>query len=188
MHAKLRLPRPKTLEEGREQLYCWWNCPWGEGFFDQRQGILAEAPVVESSYQVQLCLRDEGGELQLSYIFEYAPGHPGYIYLPGKGDKRYETNKGTIMRGEDGQWLYASQAWYDLMRRLLGEQEIFDGAKSLQSEEVIRAADVRSQPVKVSAPATQPGDVRRSPILWLGVATAIVFAGVLLRTLSRGRI
>lgn len=160
--------------------------PWGEAFFDERQGFLAESPVVDASYQVQFFMRDQGGELRLSYIFEYAPGDPGYIHLPGKGDKDYEINKGTIMRREDGGWLYASEGWYDLMRNLLGDQEIFAAARSLQSDEAVKAADIRSGPESDSPPAPRSGDAGRSPLIWLGVGTAIVLAGVLLRILSPG--
>jgi hypothetical protein len=96
--------------------------PWSDAFFDQQRGVLTESPKTGNVYQVTLSL-----ESDVLYAFNYIPGSPGIIYLPGEGDEWYETNISTIMRnGLEGQWLYASREWDDLIGGLLQDQRISD--------------------------------------------------------------
>ena len=101
--------------------------PWSGGFFDRGAGPV-EAPRDQgSAYEVMFFMSwparhsngDRGG-LQMIYNVRYCPGRdggPGYIYLPGTGDK-YSVNSGTIIReGDDGKWHRASAAWEALMKR-----------------------------------------------------------------------
>ena len=159
--------------------------PWSEEFFDKRQGALEESPKVESTYQVLFYLKDESGELRASYAFEYAPGNPGYIHLPGKGDPWYETNKGIILREEDGRWLYASADWYDLMQDLLDKHAISDTGNSLRSDEAKQTADTRSDSENILSSARRfVGAVGAWPVIGLGIGIVIMLAAVLFRTLS----
>jgi hypothetical protein len=61
------------------------------------------------------------GSLKMIYSFRYcvsADGDPGYIYLPGRSDKLYAVNGGTILRDQlDGRWHYASSTWSAVMKK-----------------------------------------------------------------------
>jgi hypothetical protein len=161
--------------------------PWSEAFFDKARGILKEPPKVENTYQVIFYLKDESGDLRASYAFEYAPGNPGTIHLPGKGDPWYDTNKGLILRGEDGGWLYASAAWYDMMEPMLEKHNVSITGTSMRSDEVTKSADVGSDPEKVLSFPGFVGATGTWPILWLGIGVAILLAGVLLRVFAHSR-
>jgi len=93
--------------------------PWSDAFFDQQRGVLAEPPKAGNVYHVLIF-----ADSRVFYAFNYIPGSPGMIYLPGKGDKWYQTNVSTIIRsgGLEGQWLYASREWDDLIGSLLEDQ------------------------------------------------------------------
>jgi hypothetical protein len=50
--------------------------------------------------------------------------HPGYIYLPGKGETWYSLNVTAILRdGQDEKWNYASPAWEDLIKPIIAGAE-----------------------------------------------------------------
>jgi hypothetical protein len=90
--------------------------PWGDRFLDLTRGIIREPPAGQS-YQVTIEVKP-----QWVYSFDYVlnpAGGPGYIYLPGAGDARYQRNIGTIIRAQDGRWLFASPEWDALMQRVL---------------------------------------------------------------------
>ena len=162
--------------------------PWSETFFDKGRGTLADPPEVESTYQVRFYLKDEGGELRSSYSFDYAPGNPGYIHLPGKGDPLYETNKGLILRGEDGGWLYASTAWYDMMQHMLEKHNISIDGIALRSSQVKPAVEVRGDSKNILSSASRfVGATGIWPILWLGIGIATLLAVVLLRAYAQSR-
>ncbi|GAB4577313.1 MAG: hypothetical protein Fur0022_00440 [Anaerolineales bacterium] len=158
--------------------------PWGDRFYDGQTGALAELPKVDVQYQVLFYVEDEAGELRVRYAFQYTPGQPGLIHLPGKGDEWYETNIGTILRGGlEGQWLYASQEWDDLMRQLLEGQGIpFSGDAQRSKDTAKVATDGTSEQKGVSSSAAQTIEAGLySPILWLGIGLAAVLALVFLR-------
>ncbi len=90
--------------------------PWSDQFMDLTQRPAAP-PSTATTYSITLIVKP-----QWTYGFDYVPdpsGGRGYIYLPGPGDNRYRRNMGTIIRNEDGQWLYASKDWDALMQRVL---------------------------------------------------------------------
>lgn len=94
--------------------------PWSDQFFDPRHEILGRPSNDKSLYQVTIFEKDETGQLQRMYAFRYAPGAPGAIYLPGRGEAGYVENVSTILRdGLDGHWVRASQGWDSLMQQAL---------------------------------------------------------------------
>ena len=93
--------------------------PWDSNFFDLRRGIIADPPLSDQLYQVLFFFYNTGGTLQAQYAFQYAPGQPGTIYLPGKNDQLFKLNTIILRDGLDGHWITASQEWDDLMQRLL---------------------------------------------------------------------
>jgi hypothetical protein len=96
--------------------------PWSDAFFDRQRGVLKALPKTGSVYQVLIF-----ADSRVFYAFNYIPGNPGMIYLPGQGDEWYRTNVSTILRGGlEGNWLYASREWDDLIGGLLQDQRISD--------------------------------------------------------------
>ena len=95
--------------------------PWSDAFFDQQRSVLAESPNSGNVYQVLIF-----ADSRVFYAFNYIPGSPGIIYLPGQGEEWYETNVSTILRsgGWEGHWHYASREWDDLIGSLLADQGI----------------------------------------------------------------
>lgn len=90
--------------------------PWA-GQFLGTGGPLEVAPAIESEepYQIFFYLRDNSGELQLDYAFDYYPNptdERAYIYLPGPVEPYYEVNTGSIIRDDsDGRWHIAMPTW-----------------------------------------------------------------------------
>lgn len=59
---------------------------------------------------------------ELAYIVRYEPDWDagrGYIYLPGRDDDVYRLNVRTILRGVEGQWYRATDAWHELAAGLI---------------------------------------------------------------------
>ncbi|MGE5140504.1 MAG: LPXTG cell wall anchor domain-containing protein, partial [Rudaea sp.] len=101
--------------------------PWDDRFMDLSRGFVANAPDGET-YQVTIEVKP-----RWLYSFDYIrgpAGGPGYIYLPGPGDSRHEKNTFTIIRGEDGRWVYASQDWDALMARVLKQYAVSSVSKA----------------------------------------------------------
>jgi hypothetical protein len=133
--------------------------PWDDNYLDVQKGALKSVPDSDRIYEVLLYAKDDNGQLQVRYAFRYAPGLPGYIYVPGSGDAWYEVNIGTISRGStiEGQWFYASKAWGALMQQLLGNNGI-----------AITAS--QPQPIYTILPPQ---------FIWLGLGGVIVLACIL---------
>jgi hypothetical protein len=133
--------------------------PWGDSFFDLKKGLLAvsKPPKINRLYQINFYLKDADGTLTMRYAFQYAPGQPGYIYLPGINDKLYTLNSSLLPRyGFDGHWIYASQEWDGLMQRQLADHG-----------------------VSVASSAAQPIYAKLFlPGVWLSLGAVLVLAGV----------
>ena len=99
--------------------------PWGGQFIDWSKGPVAAPRDIATSYEVYFYMfwLPTDREMTLKYVIRYVPGSgdaPGYVYLPGRGEKWYSTNMGTIMRGDnDGRWHLATGAWSVLVQRLV---------------------------------------------------------------------
>lgn len=49
-------------------------------------------------------------------VYCYDPARKtGYVYLPGKGEKWYDVNVGSIYRGVEGHWFQASGSFGDVI-------------------------------------------------------------------------
>jgi hypothetical protein len=61
----------------------------------------------------------------LAYVVWYEPGNVGHglVYLPGGGEPWCALNASTILRGREGQWFNATQAWHDAAMRALGQRD-----------------------------------------------------------------
>jgi len=109
--------------------------PWDNKFYDLQKGALTVAPRTDRIYEVLMYTKENNNQPQVRYAFQYVPGQPGYIYLPGKGDTWYEVDIGTIIRGSmiEGHWFYASHGWGDLMGHLLGDKSLSITTSPLKS-------------------------------------------------------
>jgi hypothetical protein len=93
-------------------------------------GVVAERPAGLKRYEVSFYVTYANPPLasqqeQLAYVVSYEPdiaGGGGYVYLPGRGDDRYALNARTIVRGREGHWFRASEAWNRAAMGLLREQ------------------------------------------------------------------
>ena len=74
------------------------------------QGIVSEPPKELPKYELTFY----GGlpEERIMYVFRYvydSIARKGYVYLPGRGEKWYEVNVRSILRGVEGNWFHASE-------------------------------------------------------------------------------
>jgi len=86
------------------------------------KGIASAPP--EGGEFVQLSFYGELPEKPIIYVlkFRYDPvAKKGYIYLPGEGEKWYDVNTGSILRGVEGNWFRASDAFTDLVESLIAK-------------------------------------------------------------------
>ena len=104
--------------------------PWRGQFIDWTKGPIANPADQNRSYEVLFYMKWPGrqsdydrGDLKMIYAARYVSGHdgaPGFIYLPGKGEKFYGNNIWTIWRQQDdGKWYRASAAWEAVADRLI---------------------------------------------------------------------
>jgi len=104
--------------------------PWSGQFINWTSGELSPPNDKGQSYEVLFYMKWPGrrtdydqGDLKMIYAVRYIAGRdgsPGYIYLPGKGEKYYSYNTGTIWRKQDdGRWHRASAEWDAVMKRLI---------------------------------------------------------------------
>jgi len=54
----------------------------------------------------------------VSYAFDAATGH-GYGYLPGRKDKSYDLNAGTIFRDVEGKRFHSWTQWDEVAKKLI---------------------------------------------------------------------
>src|SRR5215813_11805583 len=106
--------------------------PWGSQFIDWTSQAVSAPVDRRESYEVLFYLKSPGrhtdydrGELKMIYAMRYVPSVgdlPGFIYLPGQGEKYHDYNVATIWRvNDDGKWHLASPSWDALMNRLLSD-------------------------------------------------------------------
>ena len=95
-----------------------------DGFIvDWRSGIAADPPSALRRYEVAFYSTSASAvertepEYVVFYAFDRSPRR-GFVYLPGKTDKRYATNVRAIYRGNEGHWFRASDAWQRVVEPL----------------------------------------------------------------------
>lgn len=87
---------------------------------DWSQGPTAEPPQRLPRYEVSFYANMPSERLiyVVSYAFDAATGH-GYVYLPGRSDKNYYLNVGTILRGVEGNWFHSWAQWDGVAKHLI---------------------------------------------------------------------
>lgn len=84
------------------------------------QGIVADPPKGLHQYEVLFYGRLPDKKVMYAVTYQYDPStQKGYIYLPGRGDKWYETNIATICRGVEGNWFQASEDLVKIVQPLI---------------------------------------------------------------------
>ena len=88
--------------------------PWFGGFLGEMVEALPKGPLYTVDFYMNFSASG-AADMRHIYTATYIPdpaGGAGYFYIPGRGDKEYELNKGTIMAAErDGKWHRASDSW-----------------------------------------------------------------------------
>jgi hypothetical protein len=100
-----------------------------EGFIiDWRAGVSTRRPVGLPRYKVSFYAKYANQPLAsqseyLAYVVWYEPdtnSDRGYVYLPGRVDDAFVLNTRTIVRGREGHWFNATDAWHQAVTRILG--------------------------------------------------------------------
>jgi hypothetical protein len=92
---------------------------------DWSQGPVREPPDTLRRYQVSFYVGAPPNErivYVVYYVFNPDAGL-GYVYLPGKSDEYYRLNTSSILRGEEGKWFPAWNAWERIARPLIENAE-----------------------------------------------------------------
>jgi len=108
--------------------------PWVGQFIDWKKGVVPGPSSQTQSFEISFYMKwnqrhspEDRGDLKLIYRVKYCPGldgEAGYVYLPGKEDKRYFINAATILReSDDGKWHQAAADWETLLKRLIAGEK-----------------------------------------------------------------
>ena len=96
-----------------------------KGFIvDWSRGVIPAPPKGLRLYEVFFCADFGSHEEKPVYVvsYEFDPStRRGYLYLPGKGDKWWQLNVGTIFRSLEGNWFSAWSVWEDVARPLIAK-------------------------------------------------------------------
>jgi hypothetical protein len=129
LKAPIEITDPKTLMN-----FSVWTGPGTSTanhqglIIDWSQGPVRETPNMVHKYQVSFYAGASPHE-RMVYVVYYAinsEASPGYVYLPGKSDEYYRLNVQSILRGEEGKWFPAWNAWERVARPLIQTAERTD--------------------------------------------------------------
>jgi DNA-binding beta-propeller fold protein YncE len=113
---------------------------WGAQFLDASRPPLAQAPNVDSPYEVTFYSSMAGNDTRKTCVFFYSPGSAaasGIIFLPRKGPVWW-LNSGTIIReGRDGKWSYASPEWEALIKPFITRGAAGRGLSAASPSEIV---------------------------------------------------
>jgi hypothetical protein len=97
----------------------------GKGLIvDWSQGTISPPPKGLPLYEVLFYADFGNQEERPVYVvsYEYDPStQRGYVYLPGKGDKRWQLNVRSIFRSVEGNWFGAWSVWENVARPLIAK-------------------------------------------------------------------
>lgn len=125
--ADLASPVETTDERVLERFNVWSGAGTGingvprtEGFIaDWANGPVAEPPAALPRYEVSFhVMHQRPSDYVVTFAYDPATGK-GYVYLPGKGEKFYESNTFLIFRRAEGSWFSATKDWTDAARPLI---------------------------------------------------------------------
>jgi hypothetical protein len=93
---------------------------WSEGAISSPPKGL---PLYEVSFYADFGDHEEKQVYVVSYEYDPSSQH-GYVYLPGKGEKWWRLNVGSIFRGVEGRWFNAWSSWEDVATPLIQKAEV----------------------------------------------------------------
>jgi hypothetical protein len=100
---------------------------------DWSQGTISSPPKGLPLYQV-FFYEDFGNHKEKPvYVvsYEYDPStRRGYVYLPGKGEKWWQLNTGSIFRSVEGNWFSAWSVWEEVADPLIARAKATDSTPS----------------------------------------------------------
>lgn len=109
-------------------------------FLDASRPPLAQAPNVDSPYEVTFYSWFAENDIRKTYVFFYSPGSaaaPGMIYLPRKGPV-WTLNSGTgIREGRDGKWSYVSPEWEALIKPFIARAAAGRSLTAASTSEIV---------------------------------------------------
>jgi hypothetical protein len=90
-------------------------------FIDWPRGEVLERPQALQRYEVAFHVECRSAPNdRYIVIYEFDPkAKDGYIYLPGKGDKQFNSNRFLIYHGVEGRWFHSSAEWEKRIRPLI---------------------------------------------------------------------
>ncbi len=92
---------------------------WGGLGIDWEKGPVGKPQVTLPRYEVSFhVMHQRPSDYVLYYAYDPRTGG-GYIYLPGKGEKFYESNTFLISYGKEGNWFSATGSWSEIARPLI---------------------------------------------------------------------
>jgi len=91
---------------------------------DWSQGVTSPPPKGLPLYEVFFYADFGSQEEKLVYVVDYECDpltRRGYVRLPGKGDKRWQLNVGSVFRSVEGNWFSAWSVWDDVASPLIAK-------------------------------------------------------------------
>ncbi len=125
--ANLASPVEITDERILEKFAVWagagvriHNASQTAGFIvDWEKGLVAAPQATLPRYEISFhVMHQRPSNYVVYYACDPATGR-GYVYLPGKGEKFYESNTFLIFRGIEGNWLSATRSWTEIAKPLI---------------------------------------------------------------------
>ena len=95
---------------------------WSKGTAHKRKGELQRYDVsfYKGCDMSEFGCRTSTPSLAYVIAYEYDPSiDQGYVYLPGRGEKWYQLNTSSILRGLEGQWFLATDEWRKFFQTLM---------------------------------------------------------------------
>jgi hypothetical protein len=73
-------------------------------------------------YTVSFFVETTGNPVRMMYVVQYVRNPQtgqGFVYLPAHDDEWYRLNVRTILRGQEGEWHAADEAWSNAISKML---------------------------------------------------------------------
>ena len=84
------------------------------------QGVVSGPPKALTRYEVSFYGRFPEERIMYVLVYEFdSTAMKGYVYLPGRGEKWYEVNVRSILRGVEGHWFNASHDFVETVGSII---------------------------------------------------------------------
>ena len=133
------LPAPVEIRDERliQKFQVWSGVGTGPGIpnpfrseqfiIDWEKGPVSAPPSGLSRYEVSFhVVHQKPSAYVVFWAYDRSTGQ-GYVYLPGKGEKYYDSNTFMILRGVEGNWFSATSAWMELAKPVVEQAKATPG-------------------------------------------------------------